>query len=454
MLSLLLVVMLVGLAILWFYITRQVPLTYEQLSPEPAPVSPKSTASEVTVGYGSSTKDAEYEAVNEAVAQALKPFNGEAPEYAILFSTVGYDVAKVVQETRKLLPATKFLGGTSMFGVFTTAGYHVGGRGSLAILAVSSPRITFGVGGADITKFSGAEEAGREAINLALASAGKTGEKPTMVYIMGSFGNEEALLSGIEQVVGTEVPIVGGSAFDDDASGKWSEFVGDQVYTTGVALTVFFTDLKVAWAYESGYDKTTNRGVITKASGRTIEEIDNQPALDVYNEWTGGLVTEMLPNAKDGVIVNIQDSALNPIAKILRGTRGEVHYLSMHPYYWDLTKKSINLGANVATGEEVTLMHGTWETNLNHARVTPSKALASKNIQPGTAYFGIFSYCVGKLLTLPEGERDKIPLLVNQSLGDISFIGANTGGEQGYLEGVGNRHGDLIAGVIIFGPEY
>jgi len=414
--------------------------------------SKPSRAKEVAVGYGWSVKDEEREAVNEAVSSALNEFGGETPEYGVLFTTVGYDAEKVLKEVRRLLPTTKIHGGTSMFGVYTREGYHLGEKGSLAIMLVSSPKIVFGVGGAEVGELS-AKEAGKQAILAAMKDAGREGETPELVYIMGSFNNEEGLLAGIEEVLGKEIPVVGGSAFDDDASGKWRQFADDDIYVNGVVLTAFYTDLKIGWAYEAGYQKTQYRGIITKAKERTIYEIDNRPALDVYDEWTGGLVSEVSAGSDEDTIVEIEKTALYPFAKIMSGKHREIHYVPMHPYLWNMEDGSITLGVNVHPGEEVTVMLGTWERNLHHCQTTPNNALLSKNIKRGEGYFAIYSYCLGKMLTIPEEERSKIPLMVNSALGDMPWIGANTGGEQGLLEGVGNEHAGLVNDIIIFGPE-
>jgi len=424
-----------------------------EILPEPVVKSPEpDKAKDVMVGYGWSVKDGEKEAVNEAVSSALKEFGKEIPEYAVLFTTVGYDNEEVLKEVRRLLPTTRIHGGTSMFGVYTRDGYHIGEKGSLTIMLVSSPKIDFGVGGAEVDGLS-AKEAGKQAILAAIKDAGREGEHPKLVYMMGSFNNEEGLLAGIEEVLGKEAPVVGGSAFDDDASGKWRQFANGDIYVNGVVLTVFYTDLKIGWAYESGYEKTEHRGIITKAGGRTIYEIDNRPALEVYDEWTGGLVSEVSAGSNEDVIIEIPRTALYPIAKIMSGKHREIHYVPMHPYFWDMKNKSITLGVNANVGEEVTVMLGTWERNLHHCQATTSKALLSKNIEKDEAYFAIYSYCLGKMLTIPEEERAKIPLMFNIALGDTPWVGANTGGEQGHLEGVGNEHGGLVIDVIVFGPE-
>jgi hypothetical protein len=48
-----------------------------------------------------------------------------------------------------------------------------------------------------------------------------------------------------------------------------------------------------------------------------------------------------------------------------------------------------------------------------------------------------------------------MPSLINNVLEGACFIGTFTFGEQGYLSGVGNVHGNLVNSMIIFGkPRY
>jgi len=408
--------------------------------------------SEVTVGYGWSVKPDVKQAIQEAVISASEEFNGSQPDYAILLSNEQYDSKVLVKELKRLWPNTRVHGGTTMYGKYTRDGYHYSPTGSLALMAISSPKIKVGVGGAEVGKIS-AQAAGKKAIETALKDAGKEGEKPQVIYIIGSFTNEQGLIEGIESVVGKDVPIVGGSAFDDAGVGNWSEFVNDEVYTNGVALTAFFTDLTVGTAYESGYEKTKFKGTITKAKGAVIYEINNRPALEVYDEWSGGLVTSVRADSKAETITEIVKTALLPLAKVLKGTNGEVHYIPMHPYFWNLKDKTVSTGVNVEVGDEITIMHGTWEANVNHAVNTSTQALENSGLKKGEAYFAIYTYCLGKMQTIPAEERNKIPLLVNDTLGDIPFIAGNTGGEQGYLRGVGNEHAGLSNTMIIFGPK-
>ncbi len=441
--TLLLIVILVAVAILiggiWYYLA-----TKEEIVP--IKIAEEEEEEEVMVGYGSSTALETFDAVAEAVSEVKMGLNGQTPDFVILFSTVDYDSEQVLQVARQLLgDGTQIYGGTSMLATITKDGWHQGDKGSLAMMGILSPRITIGVGGADLGAFANPTEAGVAAIEQAVKNAGREGEKPKLVLITPAPGHEEEILTGIEGVIGKDVSIIGGASGDNDFTGKWKQFANDTVYSNGVALAAIFTDYKIGWAYEAGYSRTENKGKITKAEGRVIYEIDGKPAAEVYNEWTGGIVSEKL---KTGGTV-LAETTFWPLAKVIRKA-GEVYYLSIHPLSVNLPEKSLTVSANVAEGDEILLMRGDWEMLLNRAQSTPTKAMASQGFLPGKPLFGIYTYCAGTMLAIPETERPKMPLLINNVLGGVPFIGTFTFGEQGPL-GEENHHGNLVNSMILFG---
>ena len=403
----------------------------------------------VKVSYGWSVKDGMKEAVHEAVSMVKKQLKGVTLDYALLFSTVGYDSEELLQEVRKLLgPNVQIYGGTSCLGVTTRDGFHVGEVGSLALMTILSSEISFGVGGANL-EVSSPREAGKKAILEAIENAGKgRKERPKLVLMTGVPGREEEILLGIEDVLGKEVPVIGGSAADNDISGKWKVFANDHVYSNGVALTVVYTDLKVGWAFQSGYLRTEKQGVITKAEGRVIYEIEHRPAAEVYNEWVGGELSDVLKTG--GKILT--RTAFCPLAKVIRGKGGETYYLSIHPLSFNLPSKSLTVFANVEEGDAISFLRGNWELLLNRAGTTTMQSRARGIISEEEAVCGIFTFCAGTMLAIPRGEMPKMPLLVNDALGrrGVPFIGTFTFGEQGFLPGVGNKHGNLVNSMIIF----
>lgn len=402
---------------------------------------------------GWSTKDDPREAVREAVSMMRQGLGGKSPKYVLFFvgigkGNVGYNPQEVVAELRDQLgPNVKIHGGSSSLGVLTKEGFHIGNVGSITLMGVASPRMDFGVAGVSLDEFS-AKETGKIAIQAAIENSKKEG-LPKIVYMTASPGTEEEILPGIEDVLGIDVPIIGGSSGDNDLTGKWWMFANDRIYTNGVILTAIYTDLKIGYAYEHSYLTTENKGKVTKAKGRVLYEIDNRPAAEVYNEWTGGLVKDVLK--KGGAILS-EVSSFYPLARGINGAGEEVFYISIMPYAVN-EDKSLGLFANMEEGDEVLLLHGTWELLLNRAYSTPRKAISTKAIPPGKGLFAIYTYCTGTMFAVPEAERAKFPVFVDNALGGISFVGTFTLGEQIFLPGAGNRHANLVNSMIVFGEE-
>lgn len=395
------------------------------------------------VGYGWSVNDDTAEAVREAVAMMKNKLDGADPDYVLTWYTIGYDPSVIENTLRSLLNAPiQIQGNSSAVAVMTPDGYHLGKVGSIAILGVASAKVHIGVGTADLDKLS-SREAGKQAIQAAMSNARQT-TKPQLVYITTVPGKEEETLLGIEDVIGTEVPIIGGSSGDETLSGKWSQIGNDVVFKNGVVLGAVYTDLKIGREYEFGYERSLNQGIATKAEGRTLYEIDNKPAAEVYNTWTGGQFAEELK--KGGTI--LAKATFYPLAKLVKGE--EVSYLCVsHPGIINLPEKSITMFANIDKGDEVVLLHGNWEWLVNRAQSTARKAMLSENIVPGKGLFAFYTFCAGTLLAIPESERPKIPVLLKGELGDIPFVAGFTLGEQAFMPGVGNRHTNLVNSIAI-----
>ena len=399
--------------------------------------------------YGWSVNEDETLAVKEAILMMEEKLE-KSPDFAFLFSSVGYDEEKLLQEIRSLLPGTKIYGGTSCLGPMTNDGFHVGEKASVAIMGISSEKIVWGVGGANLDELS-PREVGKTAVLTAIESAGKEKtEKPNMVFTTAAPGMEERILEGIIEIVGKDVPIFGGSSGDNTIIGEWKQYANDKVYQNGLALAVMYTDFKISFTYEAGYPVTEEAGTVTKAEGRVIFEIDGRPAAEVYNEWTGGVFDKQLkePGKIWGILA---ESTYYPIAKILRAPGREPFYLAVHPL--DIRPDhSLGVFADMKVGDEIVLLHGEWDILLNRSQTTPSKALEEFKIKKGEAFFALYTYCAGNMLAIPEEERPKMPLLVKGTIGDIPFIGTFTFGEQGLVPGIGNHHGNLVNSIILVAP--
>ncbi|MCD6277411.1 FIST C-terminal domain-containing protein [candidate division WOR-3 bacterium] len=397
---------------------------------------------ELYIGYGESAKSSPEEAVKEAYN--MLPEEVKKPDFCVIYLSIGYDSKRVIKTLRSLTgPKTKFYGETSCLGVATPNGMLKNG---LAILAFKSKRMTFGVGICPVSKTTNGFSAGKKAIQMAIKDAGRKNEKPSIVLISPTPGIEEDVLKGIESVIGNDVPIIGGSAADNEINGKWKIFANHKVYSNGVSLAVIYTDLKIGYAFITGYKTTVKKGVATSAKGRTIYQIDNRPAGEVYNEWCSNAFSQQM---KTGASI-LGPASFTPLAKRFV-EKGTVSYITIHPSKISPEDKSLQVFAEVNTGDTLYLLKGNKSILLSRPASVGMAALYQGGIGPQDLDGGILIYCAGTMLAVKDELGNKgIPPL-STVLGGKPFIGVFTFGEQGFIRGIGSRHGNLMTSMIVFG---
>ena len=418
------------------------------------------------VGTGWSIKEKAGEAVREALDMALGEKKSKTADFVVIFASSGSDMKTILSETRKRLGVkAKIYGGASdSRGVITDKGFikaamrgygyeKTGEKTAIAIMTATSKDIVFGVGSADFTKYPSVQDAAKDALAKAIKNAGKTmDESPKIVMITPTIGGEEDVLDGIEQMVGNKVVILGGTT-----GGPSMAVFGDEgTYEKGLSLAVIYTDLPLGWTFEGGFDVAEPKtGIVTKVNGHTIVEIDNRPALDVYDEWLGGKIAKLFKELKGPDAVR-DLLTLHPIYRKYKSVTGQDYYLFSHPWPEDeaLKKHGVNTSTNIKLGERIYLSHGTWEILLNRIGNLPRNARRNGGVViDKRVILGIGYLCGGVMGTIPEKDRGKMAFLINNTNYDSPFIANFTWGEQGHFPGVGNKHGNLTTSFIVIGEK-
>jgi hypothetical protein len=189
--------------------------------------------------------------------------------------------------------------------------------------------------------------------------------------------------------------------------------------------------------------------------GQAIVEIDNRPALDVYNEWLDGEIDRLYVEVGDPS--EIRDLlTLHPLYRKYTTSDGSVHQLFSHPWPKDdtLVNRSVMTSTNIKVGETVYLSSGTWETLLNRIGNAPKNAKLNAGISTDSKpIFGVGYVCGGVMGVIPETDRAKMALLMNYENKDAPFIACFTWGEQGHYPNLGNRHCNLQTGFLVVGEK-
>ena len=430
-----------------------------------ADVSAQRQVAGTEVGTGWSTNVGPTEAVREAVNMALKGNIQNRPDFTVIYASSGSNMGGILQAVKRFLgEEIKIFGGTSDsravmtdkgFVKVTERGYELAkmeGHRGLAIMTVSSKDIVFGIGSAGLSEFASPQEMSKAAVSTAIRSAGKDeDELPRIVLLSCTIGIEEEVLEGIEQILGTDVPVLGGTV----GGPAPAVFGRDKIYDKGVCLAVIYTDLPIGWTFEGGFDVTDeNTGIVTKVDGQAIIEIDAKPALDVYNEWLEGEIEKL--HDEIGKPDEIRDLlTLHPVYRKYTSSSGQDYFLFSHPWPKDdeLKDRSVSTSTKIEAGERIYLSHGTWETLINRIGNLPRNAKIHGGIRVDSKLtFGLGFICGGVMGVIPETEREKMSFLINYANNNAPFITNFTWGEQGCFPGIGSKHGNLLTSFLVIGP--
>lgn len=409
---------------------------------------PTSQKEPLVMGAGWSSNATEETAVRESVEMMLGQMGNKEPEFVMIYSESSYDNSKILTEVNKELGnEVKVYGWTSFQNTVTNDGMR-----KFSILGFSD-RVQAGVGGCDLGEvnypgeegtqeeiFNSARQAAEIATRRALENAGKeSSEEPKIVLISGAtyfmpgtLKNpvEERYIEGIEDIIGKDIPIVGGLAADTAASGNEKVFVNDKVYDFGsVSVAVLYTDVKlglessspkIGYGFLGGFTPTTKSGVVTKAEGHILYEIDNRPCAEVYNEWTDGALSDRI-NTTDWVI---DYTALHPLAEKI-STKDEVpgYYNKLIHYFNNPEPGVCKLACEVKVGDTLYLLDGTTDMFVNRGALTAMFARSQGKITAEEIAGGYMVFCAGSFLTIDASDYGKISNSINEALAGAPFIG-------------------------------
>lgn len=378
------------------------------------------------------------EALKHAYAD-LENKLGSPPTWMAVHGTYQHSGEVIAATLQTLAPGVPFQGGTSCLGVMTEAGFHSEQGIGLGLFGIQDDEGVYGVGYAETKTYS--RPTGHEAVRNALRAAKKM-TSPALVWLTCAPGDEEGVLTGIEEgLAGANTPIIGGSTADNTVEGNWYQLANGQVLTNGVVVTVMYPSRPIHFAFDNSYAPTSYKGTITKASGRMVYEIDHRPAAEVYNEWTKGVITDYLSGGNI-----LSHSTLYPLGRTAVWTQGGELYQLSHP---DAVheNRALSLFTKAEPGEEIVLMESSVKELIYRVDRVTSRALESLSQKKIAG--ALIIYCAGCMLAVQD-QMDEVVRQFRQALGDQPFLGLHTFGEQGCALLGENTHANLMMSIVIF----
>lgn len=366
-------------------------------------------------GVGKSNNPDAVQAGSEACEQALEQAGGKA-DLVFVFSTVDYDQKKILEGVRAVSKETPLVG-CSDAGEITTQGPDTK---NAAVMALQSSDIEWTVKlgkGTDKDSFSAGKEAAQEIV--------KEG-KDLSLFIMlldGLAENGAAAVRGVQDVLGKNFPIMGGSAGDDFKFKKTYEYYNDQVLNNTIVGIGLSGKFSFGVGVKHGWEPIGLPMKVTKSEGGKLIEINNKPALSIYEDYFGKKAEELIkePIAKMAYTY--------PLGMSVEGSSE----LLIRDVVIANKKGEITCAAEIPQGSEVRLMIGDSDRAIQAAKEAAENALSQlKGAEPKAIL--VFN-CIARSKLLGQRREEEI-VAIQEILGkNVPLIGFYTYGEQAPLGG-------------------
>lgn len=373
----------------------------------------------IKAGVGKSANSDAVEAGKEAAEQALSQ-TGNKADLMIVFSTVAYDQEKMLKGV-KIISKDIPLVGCSDSGEITKEGpvsKHV------AVMALNSDTVDFAIGIGEGTD-KDSHKAGAMAAKAAKEKT-KGDISLFMMFLDGLAENGAAAVRGIQEVLGKNFPIIGGSAGDDFLFKKTYQYYNGQVLTNAVIGIGLSGKFSFGVGVKHGWEPIGLPMKVTKAQGSKLIEVDSRPALSVYEDYFGKKAEELI---KEPIA---RMAYTYPLGMSVEGSPE----LLIRDVIIANEKGEITCAAEIPQGSEIRLMLGDPEKAILAAKEAAENALSQlEGAKPKVVF--IFD-CMARCKLLGQGIRTQEEISAIQEIfgRDVPIIGFYTYGELAPLGGV------------------
>lgn len=240
----------------------------------------------IKAGTGKSQNGDAFKAGAEAAKIAMDQAKGNA-DLIIVFSSIRYDQEQMLSGVRSVTKEI-LLAGSSTAGEISNEGVFLK---SVVVMALKADEIKFTVS-AETKINANSQKAGKD-LAKAVHDKAKDPLSLLMVFSDGMTDNGVLLLRGIQEVLGVSFPIVGGSSGDDLLFKKTYQYYNDQVLTDAAVGIGFSGSFFWGTGVMHGWDPVGLPMKITKAKGRVLKKLDNNPAIKIYEDYFGQKAKEL-----------------------------------------------------------------------------------------------------------------------------------------------------------------
>ena len=218
--------------------------------------------------------------------------------------------------------------------------------------------------------------------------------RSVLVFGQGISINGSALVEGMVEGLGADVPITGGLAGDKGAFVRtWT--IGDQGISDRaiVAVGLCGESLKVAHGSFGGWEAFGPARKVTRCAGNVLFELDGEPALEIYKRYLGEYAKD-LPASGLLFPFAMLDRDLSEVG-LIRTILGV-----------DDESGSLTLAGEILEGSYLKLMHASTDALVDGAEHAASAVMSMMTSSAPT--LAILVSCVGRKLAMGDRTDEEI----------------------------------------------
>lgn len=357
-------------------------------------------------------------AAAEAAREALNKLEGQKPSIVFAFSSIKYDQQKVLAGLRSVFADTPIVGGSAAGEISSWATVF----DAVNVMAIASDQISFSVGyGSGVSQDSSkaAATAAQEVIK------NNNGNKPNLFIglVEGITGNGAAIVEGFKSVLGENANIIGGSLGDDYLFKKTYQYFQDQVLSDTVVGVGLSGNFSFGFGIRHGWEPVGLPMKVTKAEGVWLKEVDDKPALKIYEDYFGRDASQLVKEPLARMAYTY------PIGIAVEGSD---EMLIRDPVVAN-EKGEISMAAAIPEGTTIRLMIGDRHKAIQAAKVAADNALKQLEGRPARAILMFNCMARNKLLgVMCHEENQEVQLTLGEN---VPMAGFYTYGEVGPLLG-------------------
>ena len=371
----------------------------------------------IKVGVGKSKELDSFAAGALAAHKAVDQLGSSDAGIGFCFASSRFDHTQLIRGIKSVLPNVPLVGCTTA-GEITSDGPD---KKSVTVLLIQSDSLHTAIGlGKNISKDS--RKAGQEVAHETLV---KTRQGlPRHAFMMlsdGLNGNGVEIIRGVQEVLGTSFPIVGGSSADDFSFNSTFQYFDENIYQDSVCGILFSGDISVGIGARHGWYPLGKPRIVTEAAHNIIKKLDGKPAARIYEDYFGKRVADLSnePMARMSVMYPLGMSIPEEEECIIRNAMRVDE------------DGALICAGEVPKGSEIRVMMGSKETALKAAKKASEIALGALRRRKASLVFVFDSVSRERLFGRKSKEEIEI---VKKTFGDDTpIVGFYTYGEQAPL---------------------